>query len=334
MSNQTSIPLRQKITGYWLSQAIYVAAKLGIADLLTSGPKSVAELAEATGADTGLLFRLMRALASEGIFAQLQEQQFALTPMAELLTSKHPQSLRYYAIFYGEEAYHAFGHLLDSVKTGKPAFDKVFGKSFFDYLQSNQQASQTFNQAMSSVSNKQIEVLVAEYGFSNINTLVDVGGGRGHLLAGILRANPNMQGVLYDLPHVIDEAVQFMKSENLLDRCKFIAGDFFQEVPTGGDAYLMKYILHDWDDARALAILKNCRKAMSADAKLLVVDQIIPEGNEPFFAKLADIFLFTLQGGKERSKAEFCALFKQADFELTDVLQTSYLLSVIEGKPC
>lgn len=325
--------LLQMIVGTWVSRAIYVAAELGIADLLKDGPHSSEELATATGVDARSLYRVLRALASVGVFAEGSPGYFELTLLAECLQSDRSDSLRAYALKFGQAwDWQPWGYVLESVKTGKPVFKNVFGMEIFEYLAENPEAARIYNEAMSSFSEKRSAAITASYDFSSICNLVEVGGGRGSLLASILNTNLAMKGVLFDLPHVIEAARQLIEAEGLLERCKLVAGNFFESVPSGGDAYILKHIIHDWGDEQALAILKNCHHAMPEQGKLLVVEMVIPSGNEPFFGKLLDLqVLVNYQGGCERTEAEYQALFETAGFSLTKIVPTVSPLSVIEG---
>lgn len=327
------LKLRLLITGYWISQAIYVVAKLGIADLLSDGEKEVETLAQRSGAHCNTVYRLLRALSGQGLFTEEPERTFRLTSLGRWLTTDIPGSLRYYAIMNGEEQFAIQGHLLESVKSGESAFSKIYGEPYFSYLEKNPEASRIFNLAMTAVGTEQNRALLEAYDFSGIKTLVDVGGGYGGLLGEILLRHPGMKGVLYDLPEVSEQARASVALTAWGERCELRSGSFFDSVPAGGDAYLLKYIVHDWDDERALTILKNCRKAMAAGSRLLVVDQVITPGNEPEFAKFADLHMHVLLGGRERTETQFHELFKRAGFALTKIVSTSYLLKILEATP-
>ena len=330
---QPTEALVQMIAGTWVSRAIYVAAELSIADLLKDGPHSSEELATATGVDARSLYRVLRALASVGVFAEGSPGYFELTPLAECLQRDRSDSLRAYALKFGQAwDWQPWGYVLESVKTGKPVFKNVFGMEIFEYLAENPEAARIYNEAMSSFSANRSAAITASYDFSSIRNLVEVGGGRGSLLASILNTNITMKGVLFDLPHVIEAARQLIEAEGLLERCKLVGGNFLESVPSGGDAYLLKHIIHDWGDEQAIAILKNCHHAMPEQGKLLVVEMVIPSGNEPFFGKLLDLqVLVNYQGGCERTEAEYQALFETAGFSLTKIVPTASPLSVIEG---
>ncbi|MEH2457607.1 methyltransferase [Nostoc sp.] len=329
---QTTQTLKQMIVGSWITQGIYVVAQLGIADLLKDSPKSYDELATKTGVNARSLYRLLRALASVGLFAEGGSGYFELTPLAEGLQSDHTDSLRGYAIKSGQTwEWLPWGNLFESVKTGKPMFKNIFGMERFDYLVNDPSAAKIYIQAISSFSDKQDTAIAAGYDFSSIHKLVEVAGGSGTLIASILKANLTMQGILFDLPHVVADAKPLIEGFGLQNRCQLVGGNFFESVPRGGDAYLFRYIIHDWDDERALIILKNCYQAMQPNSKLLLVEMIIPEGNEPFFGKLLDLQMLLNYGGRERTEAEYQVLLKTAGFSLTKIYPVAPPVSVIEA---
>lgn len=335
---QTEIPipvaLTQMINGYWVTQSLHVAARLGIADLLADGPKTVEALAQSSGAEPRSLYRLLRALASLGVFAETADGQFTLTPLAEPLRSDVPGSLRGVAIYSGDpEHYRAWGDLYYSVTSGDRAFDHVFGARVFDYMAGHPDVAQTFDRAMIGYTTEGARAVVANYDFSGLAHIVDVAGGQGTLLAEILKANPTARGTLFEMPHVIERAGAFLAAQGVGDRCTLTAGDFFQSVPEGGDAYLLKWIMHDWEDELAVAILRNCRRAMGPGARLLLAEAVIPPGNDPFFGKLMDLNMLVMTGGSERTEAEFRALLATAGFELTAVVPTGGIVDIVEARP-
>jgi hypothetical protein len=321
------------MTGYWVSKAVYVAAKLGVADHLASGPRSAAELAVATQAHAPALFRMLRALASLGVFTEASPGRFALTPLAELLRSGVPDSMRALAIMYGEDQYRAWGDALYSVQTGRPAFDHAFGSTYFNYFATHPEASRIFNEAMVGWTTQLTAAVVAAYDFSSCGVVADVGGGHGALLAAILRSSPATQGILFDLPHVIESAEPFLSAAGVAGRCARVGGDFFAEIPPGADAYALAQILHDWDDERCLAILRQIRQVIPDQGRLLIVELVLPEGNEPFLGKWLDLHMLVLLGGQERTVAQYTALLHAAGFELTAVVSTSEPQSIIEARP-
>jgi hypothetical protein len=332
---ETSSPpelMNRMITGYWTTQALYVAAKLGIADLLTHGPRSADDLAQATNVHAPSLYRLLRGLASTGVFAEDGTARFSLTPLAECLRSDGPGSQRALAIVSGEEHYKAWGELLYSVQTGETAFDKLYGMPVFDFLSQNLEQAKVFDAAMVGVHGRETAAMTDAYDFSGIGVLADIGGGNGSLLATVLTKYPAMRGILYDLPGVAERAKANLQAAGLADRCQVIGGSFFESVPAGADAYLMRHIIHDWDDEKATTILRNVHQAMGTEGRLLVVEGVIPPGNDPYFGKLLDLTMLTIPGGKERTEDEYRTLYKAGGFQLTRIVPTKAEVSVIEGK--
>ncbi len=326
--------LRRMIVGYRLSQALHVAAKLGVADLLADGPRHAEDLAVVTGSHSSSLYRVLRLLASEGVFEELEEGRFTLTPLAEPLRGDAPDSLRARAIFDGEEwNWHPWGNLLHSTKTGGAAFDHTYGVAVFDYLKETPEAATSFDSLMAEQTRPWALSVVDAYDFADIGTVMDVGGGYGGLLAAILTANPHLKGVLVELPHVVAGARPKLKEAGLADRCEAVAGDFFQSIPDGGDAYILKHVLHDWDDDRCVSILDNCRRAISNEGRLLVVEILITPGNLPDYGRYLDLIMLVLAKGRERTEEQYRTLFEAAGFTLSRVVATRSELSVIEGRP-
>ena len=319
-------------TGYWLSQAIYVAAKLGLADLLKDGPKTCSALAGATGADGPALFRLMRALSSAGVFVHLPHDHFALSCVGESLQSHVPGSLRSIVITIGEIHYQAWGDLLQSVRTGSPAFNNVFGTGLFEYLQRNSEAADAFNGGMTDLSSLLAYAVLMAYDFSGISSLVDIGGGQGKLLRRIVELNPGIKGMVFDLEPAIDAARHHLGSDGC-GRCAAVAGDFFASVPEGADAYILCGVIHDWDDDRSIRILRNCHTAMSKNGRLLLVEIVVPEAGANCFSKLLDLNMLVMTGGRERTRSEFGALLDAAGFRLARIVPTIAPQCVIEAVP-
>jgi hypothetical protein len=323
------------VTGCWISQALYVAAKLGIADLLQEGPQSCTRLAEATQTHVETLYRVLRALASVGVFVEDEAGRFRLTPLAEPLRTDAPGSLRAFAIMLGEpEHWRAWEGMLHSVRTGQPAFDQVFGIPLFQYFPAHPEAARIFDDAMTSRSAQENTAIIAAYDFTAAHTVVDVGGGQGSLLASILDVYPNVGGVLFDLPHVLAPARTRIEHAGQAARWVFVAGDFFAAVPAGGDLYLLKKVIHDWDDERAQQILMNCHTAMAGTGRLLLIEPVIPPGNAPSFNKLLDLLMLVWNaGGRERTEREHQSLLASAGFRLSRVIPTSAGVSIIEAVP-
>lgn len=324
--------LTQLILGSLASQAVYVAAKLGIADLLEDGPKNVEQLAREADVDVSSLYRVLRALVSLGVFAEEGGRIFRLTRTAGLLRSHAQGSLRDVAIFMGEDwHWQVWGKTLYSVRTGKPAWSQVHGQEVFPYFATNQKAARIFDDAMSSFSTLATKAVVEAYDFSGIETLVDIAGGHGRLLTEILEANPSVRGLLFDLPHVIAGAKDKVGGTSVASRVDFATGDFFVSVPTEADAYIMKNIIHDWDDEHALQILSNIRKVMQESGRVLLVEAVISEGSQQDLGKLLDIEMLVSPGGKQRTADEYKELFDGAGLRLTRIVPTKSPYSVIEA---
>jgi hypothetical protein len=324
--------LQDLILGKWVAQAVSVAAKLGIADLLQDGPRACDELARANQVDEPALYRVLRALASVGVFTEVADRQFGLTPMAEFLRSDVQGSLRAVATMAGEDwTWRPWGDLYRSVKTGERAFDRIFGVPPFTYLAENPGAAAVFDEAMTGWSMQNSAVVAAAYDFSGIGTLMDVGGGHGYLLATILKATPQLRGILFEAPEVVEGAKARIAAEGLADRCRVIAGDFFASAPSGTDACILKSVIHDWDDEQAATILQNCRRAVGPGGRVLLAEQVIPPGNDPHIGKLIDLEMLIMAGGHERTGAEFRDLLAAAGLRLTRIVPTTSPMCVIEG---
>jgi len=276
---------------------------------------------------------MLRALASVGVFTETAPGTFALTPLADLLRTAVPGSMRALAITYNEEQYRAWGELLHSVKTGGVAFEHIYGMPVFEYFAQHPEADRVFNDAMIGWSNQVAGAVADTYDFAPFRTVVDVGGGYGTLLAAILRNNPDARGILFDQPHVIAGADGLLTAAGVADRCATVGGDFFAAVPEGGDAYVLAQILHDWDDDRCMTILRQCRRAISSHGKLLVVELVLPPDEEPFFGKWLDLHMLVMNGGRERTAIEYGALFQATGFQLTRVVPTPPGPSVVEAVP-
>jgi O-methyltransferase domain/Dimerisation domain len=341
MSDQLSRPTRSSsswqmtrfIWGAMPVQAISTAAKLGIADLLADQPKAAEDLAQATKTDAAALRRLLRTLTSLTIFAEDADGRFLNTPLSDTLRRDHPESVRALAILWGAPFFwRPWGELCAAVTTGRPAFDRVFEESFFDYLAHHAEDASVFNAAMTAVSSVDLSAALEAYDFSRFGRLVDVGGGHGALLHGILLANPHLQGVLYDLPAVIAGAAE-LRTGAIAHRCEVLGGNFFEEIPAGADAYILKRILHDWNDETALKILTNCRRAISREGTLLIIEWVLKPPNEPDLGKFTDLNMLVLLGGQERTEFDFRTLLREAGFSLMRVIPTAGPHSIVECKP-
>jgi len=324
--------LSQMLWGGLIQQSIYAVTKLGIPDLLAEKSQTAAELAANTETHAPSLYRVLRTLASVGIFAENADGKFELTPIAALLRQDTPNSMRDFALMLGGEwHWRIFSELMHSVKTGSTAQEKACGAELFEYLANNAEDAKVFNRAMTSHSLAAVPAIVEAYDFSGIGKLVDIGGGQGILLAGILKTNPQMRGILFDMPSVIAGENELLEKEGVTARVEKVSGDFFQSVPAGADAYSMKHIIHDWDDEQSIKILQNIRSAMNENGKVLIVEMVVPEGNEPSPSKILDLQMLIGTGGKERTEKEYRELLEAADFRLTHVIPTRSPLSVVEA---
>lgn len=325
--------LLQMITGYWVTQALYVVAKLGVPDVLADGARPVEEVAEITGSQPDLLRRLLRALSSIGVFTEAQPGAYALTPLAAMLRSDIPNSMRPQAIMHGEEHYRAWADALHNVQTGETAFEKQFGKTYFGYLAESPEADRVFNEAQAGYTKEVAGAVVDAYDFSSAETVVDVGAGYGPLLTTVLRRNPKLHGILFDQSHVAAAAADLLRSAGVADRCRVEGGDFFVSVPAGGDVYILSLLLHDWNDERSATILQNCRRAMVPHGKLLIVELVLPDGEAPFFGKWLDLHMAVLLGARERTATDFQALLSATGFKLKRILPTVTGMSIVEAIP-
>ncbi len=320
--------------GYMISRAIYVAAQLGVADILKDQPMDTKDIAAAVGANPDALYRLLRVLASVGVFTEVKERHFALTPLAACLRTDVPGSLNAYISLAGSDLLRRpADNLLYSVRTGLPAFEQVFGMPFFAYLNQHPEGSSMFDAGMASISSLDISDVLASYDFSGITTIADIGGGNGTLLTAILRANPKMKGVLVDRPLVISSARPRIDAAGLAGRCDLIGGDIFDTLPGGADAYVLKNVIHDFDDPQSVAILRNCRGAMPDKGKLLVIEPALLPGDQPTLSKFVDLMMLLMVGGRERSEEEFRTLFEAGGFKLTRLISTESRVSIVEGVP-
>jgi hypothetical protein len=322
----------QIATGYIASTALYVATRLRIADQLASGPRSADDLARATGANTDALYRVLRALSSVGIFEEVSPRVFANNPPSSTMRSGSPGSTYDMSLWIADPFHlRVYAEAMHSVTTGDSAVEKAVGVPVFEYFPRNPELSEIFNNAMTSFSAFVVPAVLAAYDFSGIGTLVDVAGGHGQLLMSILEKYPGMRGLLFDMDHVIAGAVPRIRAAGLESRVTTQTGDFFKEVPSGGDAYIMKHIIHDWDDDRAAAILTNIGRAMNAGGRVILVESVLAPPNTPDFGKLMDLEMLLLPGGRERTEQEFRDLFDRAGFRLTRTVATQSPLSVLEG---
>lgn len=324
--------LSQLAFGASITQALYVAAKLGIADLLAAGPQPVSRLAMDTKTHERSLYRVLRSLAGIGVFQETEPKVFALTPYADALRSDAPNSFRNAAIFMGEEfQWSIWSHTLYSVQTGQSGWSHVHGAEAFDSLDKHSAQAEIFNRAMTDMTVAVAPAIVEACDFSGFATVADIAGGYGYLLAQILKANPHLKGLLFDMPTVVAGAGALLEKEGVAARVNTVGGSFFEAVPAGADAYLMKHIIHDWNDERASNILRNIRAAMPDHGKLLIVESVVPPGNEPHQSKVLDLSMLVMAGGAERTAGEYLALLAAVGLRLTRIIPTLSPLSIIEA---
>jgi hypothetical protein len=321
------------VIGKWISQALGTIVEIGIPDQLAKGARQCSVIAREAGVSEEGLYRLMRALASVGLFTESADRRFKLTSIGQLLRSDHPESLAGYARFTAHDiTWRPWGQLGYSVKTGMPAFDHVFNISIFEHFSRNPEVAAVFDAAMTSISATEARATSDAYDFRGIEVLMDVAGGHGLLLATILRRHKTMRGVLFDLPHVAAGATATFTRAGITGRVQIESGDFFKELPSGADAIIMKHILHDWDDNSATNILQACHRALGPRGRVLIVDPVVPPGNAPHYGKLLDLEMLVLTPrGRERTKAEFARLLRGAGFRLSRVVATHSPLSVVEA---
>ena len=328
------------VRGYRISQAIYVATRLGIPDLLADGPREIDELAQATGSHPPSLRRILLALAGVGVLDKVGPSRFALTSVGVGLRTGVPRSLRPSVLFLlNESHWRPWGHLLHTVSTGETAFDHVHGMGLFDYLAGHPEVATLFNAGMAGNSPDHARLVAATYDFSQMRLAIDVGGGHGRLLATILERNPRLRGLLFDQPHVIEGARPILNAADVVDRCELVGGSFFETVPTGGDVYILRNIIHDWEDDQAVGILTNCRRAMAEGARLLLVERYIADDpRETLPALHADLEMLVNVGGRERTTDEYATLLTRSGLRLAQTIPLGRLAEamghyLIEAQP-
>ena len=325
--------LLRLIWGIHISRCVYAVAELGIADLLADGPVSSAELASATGTDEPSLYRVLRALAALDVLEEHDARRFTLTVIGERLRTGAPAGMRSWAIFL--EAFggvRPFGHILETIKTGRSGREIEFGIDLFEFLAQHPEAASIFDSAMSERTAAYAPGVADSYDFSDIRTIVDVGGGKGTLLVEILRRHAHLSGLLYEIPTVAARADAVLDATDIADRCEVLAGDFFVRVPANADCYVLANVIHDWNDTRAIEILRNCRRAMSAAGRVLIVERLIPEdGSDRVPTLLSDINMLVFTGGQERTNSEYGKLLQAAGLRLASVRPVAFPYGVIEG---
>jgi hypothetical protein len=329
-SPQAALELHRLLNGFQITQAIHVAAVLGLADHITAHPRPVAEIAVAVGAHPGALYRLLRVLAALGIFREHDERCFSMTAMGDCLRTASLHPVRPHAIFVGQKnQWDAWGNLLHSVRTGENAFRAVHGVGSWQYRARNPEQNAIFNAAMTGNSLRVEQAIVEAYAFGRFTRIADIGGGQGSFLAALLRVNANLRGVLFDQPHVVAGAELLLSASGVADRCETIGGDMLVEVPSGCDAYVMKYIIHDWDDAHCRRILQACRAVMTRNTRLIVIDRFLGPPNEDLAVKLSDLHMLVGPGGEERTLGACEALFHAERLRIIEVYPTQSAVSLL-----
>ncbi len=326
--------LFQLACGYMPAISLNIVVKLGIPELLGADPMSIDQLAQKTEINEDRLYRVMRALSTVGVFRETDRRSFGHTPVSELLRKDHPLSQRDMVNWLADPFhFQTYAHLMRTLKTGESAMEIAAGKPVFDFFRDDPDEGEIFNAAMVNFTQTCIGAILEAYDFSNIRTLVDVGGGYGSVVAAILARYPAMRGILYDLDHVVAGAPPVLTAAGVTARCEIMTGSFFETVPPGGDAYIMKHVIHDWDDEKALTILKNTKKALhkKTDGKVILLEAVVAGPGEPDLAKWIDLEMMAGPGGRERTREEFQGLFETAGFRLSRIIPTKSALSVIEA---
>lgn len=328
------IQLIQMGTAFWVSSLLHVAAELKLADFLAEKPCTAGELSQLTATHARSLYRVMRALASLGIFTEDAAHRFSLTALGEALRTDAPGSAWASVLTLAGPLFtRSLGDLLYSVQTGKPAFDKNFGMNVFDWFASHRQEASLFSETMVGFHGPEPSAIAAAYDFSGFETILDVGGATGNLLATLLVRHAKPRGILFDMPHVVRDAPALIQARGLADRIAIEAGSFFERVPAGADVYLLSHIIHDWSEEQCLTILGNCRRAMKPGARLLIIESVLPEGDAPHPGKMLDIVMLSMPGGEERNEHEYRALLNKAGFRLACVVPTECAVSILEAAP-
>lgn len=336
-ASQTTPPAAQLIQmgmGGVVSNILYVAARLGIADQLANGPRTPADVAASIGAHAQSLYRLMRTLAGFGILSEIDAQRFELTPVGEALRTGAPGAARATLLTFGGSLFtQALGELEHSVRTGETGFQKATGMGIFDALAQRPEEARLFSETMVGFHGAEPPAIAEAYDFSGVGTIVDVGGATGNMLAAILGRHPQPRGVLFDMSHVVADAPALLAQHGVTSRVSLASGNFFESVPSGGDAYILSHIIHDWTEDLCLTILRNVRQAMSPTSKLLIVEFVLPTGNTPHPGKVLDMVMLALPGGTERTESEYAVLLAKAGFRLNRVVPTASAASIVEALP-
>jgi hypothetical protein len=333
MAQAETEQLTQILWGAALSRAVCTIAELGIADQIEVGsPQSVESLSTATGTHERSLYRILRFLASHGIFQEKGKREFDHTPLSECLRGDVEGSFRPAAQMQ-HRIYPFWDGLHHSAITGEPGFNKIFGQPLFGYLGTHPDLAPIFDAAMTAIHGHETTAMLEAYDFSAIHVLVDIGGGNGSLISAVLQRYPKLKGLLFELGYVVKRTRESLKAYGVDDRCSVIEGNFFESVPSGADTYLLRHIIHDWTDEQSVQILNNCRKVVPNNGRLLIIEAVVPTGNEPSLAKDFDMVMLVLPGGIERTEEEYRCLLEEAGFQLNSITPTASVISVIEGRP-
>jgi hypothetical protein len=331
------VQIVEMVMAQFVSRMVYLTAMLKLPDHLADGPKTAEELAALTSTHAPALYRVMRTLASLGLFTEDQSHEdkahrFALKPLGEVLKSGTPSHATA-LIMGGDLVARSLDHMLHSVQTGKTGFQNSFGVPLFDWLGSHPLEASLFNQTMVGFHGMEPPAIASAYDFSVFKTIADVGGSTGNLLTTILARHPAPRGILFDLPHVVRDAPDLIAQRGLTDRIQIESGSFFERVPAGADAYILSHVIHDWNQEQCLTILGHCRRAMSPAGRLLLAEMVLPPGDTPHPGKMLDMAMLTIPGGEERTEAEYAALLDKAGFRLTRVVPTASPVSIVEAAP-
>jgi hypothetical protein len=333
-SRRPQAQLMEMATAHWISRCLHTAAQMGLADQFSGKSKTADELATSTATHPSSLYRLLRTLAGLGVFTEDDAHRFALTPLGEALRTGTPGSVRSAVLTLAGELFtKSLDELHYSVQTGNTSFEKVFGARLFTWLADHPVEASMFSETMVGIHGDEPRAVGAAYDFSQFDTIVDVGGATGNLLTAILDRYAKPQGMLFDLPHVIRDAPPFIQAHGLKDRITIKAGNFFEGVPPGGDAYLLSHIIHDWNEAECLAILGNCRHAMKPAGRLLIVETVLPTGNGPHPGKMLDMIMLAIPGGQERTEPEYRVLLDKAGFRLERIVPTESAVNIVDARP-
>lgn len=328
----TAMQVMDKLFSFWVPKAVAIVAEYGIADLLQEGPRAAAQIAREVGVHEDSLYRMMRGLTTHGFFVEVEPGVFSNTPQTDILRTNHPNSIRWVAMHAGQETnYAVVAHLHDAIKTGEPQFERVYGTSHFELLEQRPDLGEAFNQSMVTLTKMITPPLLSAFDFSRYRCLVDVGGGYGIMLAEILDKHPHLKGVLFDMPHVVSGAPKYLADHGVADRCEVVGGNFFEGVPSGGDAYLLKHIVHGFPEEQALQILKQCRNVMEVGAKVILIERVTDENQPRPDALYLDMLMLAMSGGRERTVKEYAELLEKAGFRLKRVVPTASPASVIEA---